>query len=85
MFPIWPQVNECPSRKQLQLVEGKVEEEYKDAIEENSNEEEELEGDTADRIAYVIERILLAPRQSQHTQRHSTFKTRCTINNKVCD
>ena len=33
----------------------------------------------------VVRRLLLAPKREGHPQRHSIFKTRCTVNRKVCD
>lgn len=33
----------------------------------------------------VVRRILMAPKQDEHPQRHNIFKTRCTVRGKVCD
>lgn len=32
----------------------------------------------------MLQRILLAPKEQNDSQRHKTFRTRCTIRNKVC-
>lgn len=32
-----------------------------------------------------LQRILLTPRESKHSQRHVIFRTRCTINKNVCN
>ena len=33
----------------------------------------------------VARRLLLAPKQTDQSQRHNIFHTRCTVNRKVCD
>lgn len=35
--------------------------------------------------SFVVRRLLLAPKREGHPQRHSIFKTRCTVNRKVRD
>ena len=52
---------------------------------EPGEETEEIEANEGDRISYVIHKVLIAPKEEKNPQRHSLFKTRCTINGKVCD
>jgi hypothetical protein len=33
----------------------------------------------------VIQHLLLTPRQEDQSQRHKIFRTRCTVNRRVCD
>ncbi|XP_062075889.1 uncharacterized protein LOC133780020 [Humulus lupulus] len=42
-------------------------------------------GDEGDPIVCILEKIILASKQSLPSQRNTIFCTRCTINNKVCD
>lgn len=42
-------------------------------------EEVVVVGDSRDPVIWVIQRVLLSPTQLVYTQRHSLFKTRCTI------
>ncbi|XP_024031026.1 uncharacterized protein LOC112094434 [Morus notabilis] len=79
--------NECPQHRQVNLVGDGGEEDY-DAcgVEEGERDETELvERGEGERVSYVIQKLLLAPRQVTPTQRHAIFKTRCTVNDKVCD
>ena len=34
---------------------------------------------------FILQKLLLAPRRENASQRHAIFKTHCTIHNKVCD
>lgn len=64
------------------MVEGleEMEEGFEDADNEVLEEVEFLEGDGRDRFTCI-----LASREAKHSQRHVLFKTRCTINKKVCE
>ncbi|KAI0512356.1 hypothetical protein KFK09_012995 [Dendrobium nobile] len=77
--------NECPQRQQVHIVEG---DEGVDQEVDESNQEgdsEDVPADEGEALVCVLEKLLLAPRQSTSPQRHSMFKTRCTIGSKVCD
>ncbi|KAI0511898.1 hypothetical protein KFK09_012532 [Dendrobium nobile] len=84
-FQIGHKSNECPSRPQLQFTNAENEELQEDMDEREMEPEEELAPDTGEPLVCVMEKILLAPRQPQNSQRNSVFKTRCTISGKVCD
>lgn len=77
--------NKCPTRHQLQLAEG--EEKCNPAELQDDSEEgiEEIGADEGEPILDVIEKLLLAQLKSVETQRHSIFRTKCTIHDKVCD
>ncbi|KAA0059834.1 uncharacterized protein E6C27_scaffold108G001170 [Cucumis melo var. makuwa] len=76
--------NNCPQRETISLADKES-----NSISEDDKEEEEeaefIEADDGDRISYVIQRVLIAPKEETNPQRHSLFKTRCTINRRVCD
>ena len=76
--------NTCPQQKTIALAD-----EEEDSKSENSKDAEEevelIEADNGDRVSCILQRVLLAPREERDPQRHSRFKTRCTINGKVCD
>ena len=76
--------NSCPQRKTIALAD---EEDNLPGEGESEPEEEteEIEADEGDRISCVIHRVLIAPKEEKSPQRHSLFKTRCTINGKVCN
>lgn len=43
-----------------------------------------LEPDEGDQLSCIVERLLLTPKTDSFPQRHSLFKTPCTINGKIC-
>lgn len=53
--------------------------------EENFDEIEITEGDEGKRFTGILRKILLTPREAKHSQKHVIFRTRCTINKRVCD
>lgn len=50
-------------------------------------EEEVTGGDEGELLSrsLVVQRLLLAPKQNEPSQRHNIFRTRCTVNKRVCD
>ena len=74
--------NACPKRKTVAILEE--DEDYVEEQEEDfSQEEEVLEPDDRERLSYVLQRVLITPKSdTSHQQRHSLFKTRCTIQAK---
>ena len=48
-------------------------------------EEAYLPPDEGEVISCLVEKILLAPRVPQQSQRHALFKTRCMIQKNVCE
>ena len=74
--------NECPNRRPVNVVERDEEEVcYEPDGEEEYYEEED--GDVEQ--AYVIRKLMLAPKQDEDTQRHQLFRIRCTIGRRVFD
>lgn len=75
--------SDCPLRKQVHLLDN-----YNDTNEdEETSRKEETEliiGDEGKPFTYVIQKILLSPKNPNHTQKHSLFRTQCTILNEVC-
>ncbi|KAA0054842.1 zf-CCHC domain-containing protein [Cucumis melo var. makuwa] len=65
-----------------------ADEEYNSASDGNKTMEEEtefIEVDDGERISFVIQRVLIVPKEETNPQHHCLFKTRCTINGKVYD
>ncbi|KAI0514154.1 hypothetical protein KFK09_010188 [Dendrobium nobile] len=83
-FQMGHKSNECPNRAQLQLatIEG---DEISGDNEEQDPELEEVVPDDGEPLICVMEKMLLAPRQTPTSQRNAVFKTRCTVYGKVCD
>ncbi|XP_028552931.1 uncharacterized protein LOC114580236 [Dendrobium catenatum] len=46
---------------------------------------EDVLADDGEPLICILEKMLLAPRQSSNSQSHAIFRTQCTINGKVCD
>jgi len=75
--------NVCPTRRVGGVAEGL------DGDDERPDEEEEYVGvefseeDSDDKVNFVLQRMLLASKEEG--QRKNLFKTRCSVNNKVCD
>ncbi|KAI0515984.1 hypothetical protein KFK09_008655 [Dendrobium nobile] len=77
--------NECPNRPQVQFMEGEEEAELTGLGDELEETIEELAADEGEPILGILEKLLLAPRKPVESQRNSLFRTKCTINGKVCD
>ncbi|XP_020692921.1 uncharacterized protein LOC110107104 [Dendrobium catenatum] len=77
--------NDCPNRQQVQLLEGEQGDEDHDAEQLNEQDFEDLQADDGEPLAFVMEKLLIAPRQAGASQRHAIFRTRCTISGNVCD
>ncbi|PKU79630.1 putative mitochondrial protein [Dendrobium catenatum] len=79
--------NECPNRQQLQLAEGENRE-FSGEPElpaEKDDETEDVCGDMGEPLVCILEKLLLAPRHAVPTQRNALFRTKCTIQGKVCE
>ncbi|XP_020704270.2 uncharacterized protein K02A2.6-like [Dendrobium catenatum] len=77
--------NECPTRPQLQLVDAEADDELADNAEDCEESHEDVVGDEGEQLVCVIEKLLLAPKIPNPSQRHALFKTKCTVAGKVCD
>ncbi|KAI0520337.1 hypothetical protein KFK09_007809 [Dendrobium nobile] len=77
--------NECPQRRQLQLVECEEDDDQVEIGVEEEEDTEDVRADDGDPLICILEKLLLAPRQASNSQRHAIFRTRCTLNGKVCD
>jgi hypothetical protein len=80
--------NQCPKRRAIHLLETGEEDNEKMVV----NLEDSALTYTEDEITredegelLVIQRLLLTPKQEEPSQRHNIFKTKCTVNQKVCD
>ncbi|GJZ14964.1 hypothetical protein Tco_0550641, partial [Tanacetum coccineum] len=76
--------NEYPKRKSIHMVDK---DEVEDVFcEPDGNEyDDELEYEDEYQPINVIRKLMLAPKQEDHSQRHQLFRTRCTINGRVID
>lgn len=62
-----------------------LEEAFEDADNDTLEGVEFTKEDEGDRFICIIQRLLFAPKESKPTQRHNIFRTKCTINKKVCE
>ncbi|XP_020693469.2 uncharacterized protein LOC110107535, partial [Dendrobium catenatum] len=76
--------NECPTRPQLQLVEAECEDPRDDVEDELDDSFEEVGGDVGEPLICVLQKLLLSPRLPTGSQRNALFRTKCTVNGKVC-
>lgn len=62
------------------------EEKFEEIKGQNENEDEKVYvgEDCGKYVNCVVQKILLTPVDTEHTQRHNLFKQQCTINKKVC-
>lgn len=77
--------NSCPNRRSINIVEeGKSDEEqnFEDGDYEGGNV---ADADTGEELACIVQRLLLAPKKPNNSQRHKIFRTRCIIRSKVCN
>lgn len=49
------------------------------------DETDYVEPDDDEPINCVLQKVLLAPKVETNNQRHSLFRTSCTINGKICN
>lgn len=72
--------NDCPQRRNftIQRCEEEVVPNYEDS------DAIEVTPDDGDELSCVVQRVLLTPTMDLNPQRHSLFRTKCTINGKVC-
>ncbi|XP_020696471.1 uncharacterized protein LOC110109634 [Dendrobium catenatum] len=77
--------NECPTRPQLQMIDADGDDEVEEKDAECDELHEDVEGDEGEHLVCVMEKLLLAPKQSTVSQRNALFKIKCTVSGKVCD
>ena len=79
--------NVCPKRRAVNLTElvEEGEEEEEEICENIQDEANIIHGDIGERLCCVVRRIMYVPRKAEHPQRRKVFRTRCTIDGKVCD
>ncbi|KAG6757010.1 hypothetical protein POTOM_037310 [Populus tomentosa] len=80
--------NQCPRRSTVNLIEPELTVEgVEDDLAYTYEEDEVTRGDEGELLSrsLVVQKLLLAPKQIEQSQRHNIFQTRCTMNKKVCD
>ncbi|KAG6738699.1 hypothetical protein POTOM_058321 [Populus tomentosa] len=80
--------NQCPKRSTVHLIEPELTAEGGgDELAYTYEEDEVTGGDEGELLSrsLVVRKLLLTPKQVEQSQRHNIFRTRCTVNKKVCD
>ncbi|XP_060670109.1 uncharacterized protein LOC132800453 [Ziziphus jujuba] len=75
--------NECSLRKQVNLMENQ--EDSGEEFATIGDETELVDEDQGEPVICIIQKLLLSPKHPIEPQRHAIFKTKCTINKKVCE
>ena len=72
--------------KNLNLVEAEADEEEVNDIEDRDDKEAfELKVDERELVNYIVQKILLALKFEEDNQHNKIFRTRGTINDKICN
>lgn len=77
-------INNCPSRKTLTMRDEEAHFDEKDCETSSKEDVNYLEADEGAQLSCVVQRLLLAHKTEQQPQRHTLFKTKCTVNGKIC-
>ncbi|KAG6764346.1 hypothetical protein POTOM_031812 [Populus tomentosa] len=84
--------NQCPRRSTVNLIGPGEEtnltaEEEEDETTYTCDDNEIIKGDEEELLSrsLVVRRLFLAPKQTDQSQRHNIFRTRCTVNQNICD
>ncbi|XP_020270704.1 uncharacterized protein LOC109845858 [Asparagus officinalis] len=75
--------NQCPKRGTVNMVDHEDEDTDRDDVEDY---DDGLDADDdGEQLLCVVRRLLLAPKVEEPLQRHNIFRTRCTVQQKICD
>ncbi|XP_020243576.1 uncharacterized protein LOC109821832 [Asparagus officinalis] len=75
--------NQCPKRGTVNMVDHEDEDADRDDDEDYDNGLDA--DDDGEQLSCVVRRLLLAPKAEEPSQRHNIFRTRCTVQQKICD
>lgn len=67
----------------MQIIEGEHTDDEESEIPSLPKDIVDAQGDEGEFVSCILEKVLLAPHLNNQTQRHSIFRIRCTVNNKV--
>ncbi|XP_020266279.1 uncharacterized protein LOC109841747 [Asparagus officinalis] len=74
--------NQCPKRGTVNMVDHEDDDTDRDNVEDY---DDGLDADDGEQLSCVVRRLLLAPKAEEPPQRHNIFRTRCTVQQKICD